>query len=161
MIPNSELSPRWRRIRNIFLVFAITIVLVAVLFSGPPFWEESEEITPTIGSVATFGNYSINVDKIDPGPVLLNDSSCYVLDPNGAKIEGLEFMLPEIRNLGVWSNGTNISYLDNDDDWNISAGDSVHIRDVDDDGLAYDGCRFVFIYEPTGKKMNGAGNKLG
>jgi len=145
---------------TLFLVtLVIPVMIIYALDHTEIFPRFEEEQTPTIGAVRTFCGPTVHIDKVDPGPVNINKTSYYVLDPNGTVIEELGYSFIDIRNVGL-TNETNITYYDNDDDWKLSAGDVIDFCPRRDGGLVYDDCALVIVYEPTGKKMNGAGTKL-
>jgi len=145
------------------LMIAITIVLSAYFFTGPHPWERSKESSPTLGTVTRYNDtgYFMWVDKVDSRKTVhLNEISYYIEDHNGTRISEAEFPLIEIMNLDTTDNETNISFLDNDHDGNLSTGDSLYIRDIEHGGYVEEGFSVFFIYEPTGKKMNRIGAEL-
>ena len=119
--------------------------------------------TPTVGMVSLStneSNFSVSVEKVDPDSVSINLVYYLLLDEAGAAIPGIQGSLTDIYQLDLENETTNITFIDNDLDEKLSAGDMFLIKHQDHGGQASEGYHLLLKFELTGDKMNGGGTIL-
>ena len=158
-----ELGPTHPVIATI-LAIGLVVVLIAVFCTHPTLWDESEELTPTVGAISnpyvTY-EYSVYIEKIDPAPTGILNVRYILLDNISNPVHGIQGELVDILNLDFYDSATMISFQDNDRDERLSTGDRFLIKMAKYGGQASSGYKLLLVYIPTEDTINGGGTTLG
>lgn len=141
----------------VIIMVALTIVLAAVLYSMSIGYRRDGVQIPTVGAVyqPQDKNFTVHVEKIDPDPTSIRNVSYILLDDRSVGVPGVQGSLRDILNLDPDHEHTNITFYDNDNDENLSAGDVFWIKHADFGGEASEGYTLLLKFEITGNKING------
>jgi len=152
-------------LKPIWVIVGLPMIIV-ILFAGILIYDDHQchrdPQTPTIGTISHFNEtrYFIHFDKVDPEPTPMNHSSFYIIDANGSELSAGSFSFYQFWNMDVNNSATNISFLDNDMDNNLSTGDSMFFRDIENGGYVDEGYKIILWFERNDDPMNGAGTVL-
>lgn len=139
------------------LMIAVLIILILVPLAYVMIVPQPEEDWPTPkiklrSSYQEDGFFIVNITDVD-GSCSVVHGEFYLEDGNGTLIPGVCGHVTDIYGLNMFYKGYNFSFMDNDRDGEISAGDNFTIRSVEDGGPADVGMIFELRFSVTGKTM--------
>lgn len=126
------------------LLVSITILLmIIVLTLGSGYPPPPHYVQATVTVSVEDGNYTINVTNITE-PVLISNVRCIISNYTQVIFEcNVSMLIGE-----QLDNETNVIFLDNDLDGNISVGDQFKVKSKNYDGVGELGGEFVLEYWP-------------
>ena len=151
----------------ILIVFIVTIVILAALYTWALSFITAEKTAPIITAecyLSTNGNYVIEVVDISPDAVAVYNNYYILVDNTGRAVPGEQGDVREIYCLdldfqrlegSLHSNDQNfnISFIDLDADGRISSHDLFVIRSEENGGVARNGYQLVLKFYVTYEKM--------
>ena len=147
----------------VLLMVAITLVLAAVLYTWALSFIVSDKQTPTVGAVYkpySTKDFAVHIEKVDPGAVQTISVNYILVDDQGKAVPGVKGSVSSIYCMNPEFGQMNVTFLDEDRDGKISAGDFFVIISKENGGQAEVGYSLLLKYDVTGDKMNGGGTRL-
>ena len=147
----------------VLLMVTITVVLAAVLYTWALSFIVSDKQTPTLGAVSEphgTNDFAVHVQKVDPDAVRPISVTYILLDDQGRAVPGVQGSVDSIYCGNPEFGQMNVTFLDEDRDGRLSAGDVFIVISKENGGQAEEGYSLLLKFEVTGDKMNGGGTRL-
>lgn len=138
-------------------IIVILIISTAVLYMWALSFIRSDKMIPTFDSecyVTNDGDYLIEIIEMYLDAVCTISCNYIIVDDLGNAVPGEQGSVKSIYGLDLAFSDENVSFLDNDRDGRLSAGDQFLIRSVENGGVGVEGYDLLVKYDVSGDVMN-------